>query len=93
MTVGLALSPVVVSHAYTCGWDAIDVVVLDAIRSGTADTVELPADVVKSLTHGYLAAGYVTRTQPGCDRYALTLSGRAYLNRLTADSATTRKAA
>jgi len=79
-------------------WDAMDVLILSAVRSGTLETVDLPADVVKNLTVGYLAAGYITQTRPGCDSYQLTLSGRAYLSRITATytaatAADTRKAA
>lgn len=75
-------------------WDAIDAVLLTAIHSGTLDTVDLPGDVVKNLTLGYLAAGYVTQQLPGCDSYQLTLTGRTYLARLTAATAAdTRKAA
>lgn len=79
-------------------WDAIDAVLLTAIHAGTLDTVDLPGDVVKNLTLGYLTAGYVTQQLPGCDSYQLTLTGRACLARLltrltAATAADTRKAA
>lgn len=82
-------------------WDTVDALLLSAlgwVERSLADLVEvsdLPRDAVAGLVHGYLAARYVTQPLPGCDRYRLTLMGRARLlilaHRTSLD--TTRKAA
>lgn len=84
-------------------WNIIDAALLDAATAPVtlADLAEqtgYPADVVKSLVHGHLTSGHLTQILAGCDRYQLTLSGRAYLSRITAtytaaSAADTRKAA
>jgi hypothetical protein len=81
-------------------WDSIDAALLTAVTGSSAGVACLaeatgcPADVVKQLVHAHHTAGRLTQPVPGSGRWALTLSGRSYLARLTAaTSAHTRKAA
>lgn len=88
-------------------WDAMDSVLLAALQDSERSLAALveqsgfTRDVVAGLVDGYLSARYVTQALPGCDRYRLTLLGRARLLTLTASRkpvktrkpTTTRKAA
>ena len=80
-------------------WDALDTMLLAALdQPGTLtdlmDGTGYPRDLVAGLVDGYMASGYVTQPLPGRGQYQITLTGRAYLARLTAATAAgTRKAA